>query len=189
MKVIHVIKKIEAIDEDIKELRKLEKSLARDKSFSTPIYISIEKQINIMLGDRIKLLDLKISNPPAELLKDVEDAEEDDDKNAKPAAKKARPKREKPASRKNEISREADEDISDIEDIGMLTQDLIDERFARLKQEKEINDKKLAEEDEKDESIKLLDVALENGSLNKDSIDKERKKVRFFKDNFPGGEY
>ena len=49
-------------------------------------------------------------------------------------------------------------------------------------------DKKLAEESS-DESVKLLDVALENGSLNKDSIDKERKKVRFFKDNFPGGEY
>ncbi len=72
MKVIHIIKKIEAVDDDIRELRKLEKSLTRDKSFSTPIYMSIEKQINILLGDRIKLLELKIANPPADLVKEID---------------------------------------------------------------------------------------------------------------------
>ena len=38
-------------------------------------------------------------------------------------------------------------------------------------------------------NIKLLDIALENGTLNKSVQEKEKKKVRFFKDNFPGGEY
>ena len=62
MKVIHVLKKIEQLDEDIKELRKMEKSLQRNKSFSTPIFMTIEKQINLLLGDRI------ISSDPTEHL-------------------------------------------------------------------------------------------------------------------------
>ncbi|MBN2401024.1 MAG: hypothetical protein JXN64_01370 [Spirochaetes bacterium] len=205
MKVIHIIKKIEAIDEDVKELRKLEKSLAKDKSFSTPIYISIEKQINILLGDRIKLLELSISNPPLNLLKDIEgtDAIETvEKKTAKPAQpskpiKKSKSKKVKPSP----ITAEELDEIEEIDDIGILTQDLIDEKFARLKEEKDLNDRKKSiavsmqiEEDDidddiKDESIKLLDVALESGSLNKSSLEKERKKVRFFKDNFPGGDY
>ncbi len=202
MKVIHIIKKIENIDEDIKELRKLEKSLAKDKSFSTPIYISIEKQINILLGDRIKMLELTISNPPPNLLKEIEGTEPVETvekKTAKPAkqpvktAKKMKPKKERPAP----MTAEELDEMEEIDDIGILTQDLIDEKFARLKEEKDINDKKNSpalhgkedDEDIKDESIKLLDVALENGSLNKASIEKERKKVRFFKDNFPGGDY
>lgn len=64
MRVIHILKKIETIDNDIKELRKLEKTLTREKSFTTPIYMTIEKQINIMLDERIKLLNQKIENPP-----------------------------------------------------------------------------------------------------------------------------
>ena len=72
MKVVHVIKRVETIDNDIKELRKLEKSLSRDKSFSTPIYMTIEKQINILLGERIKLLDLRISNPPENLIAEIQ---------------------------------------------------------------------------------------------------------------------
>ena len=73
MKVVHVIKRVEMIDNDVKELRKLEKSLSRDKSFSTPIYMTIEKQINILLGDRIKLLDLKIANPPESFISEMKD--------------------------------------------------------------------------------------------------------------------
>ena len=72
MKVVHVLKRIETIDNDIKELRKLEKSIAKDKSFTTPIYMTIEKQINILLSERIKLLELKIANPPENLLSDEE---------------------------------------------------------------------------------------------------------------------
>ena len=52
MKVIHVLKKIEQIDEDVKELRKMEKALQRNKSFTTPIFMTIEKQINNLLGDK-----------------------------------------------------------------------------------------------------------------------------------------
>lgn len=68
MKVVHILKRIETIDNDIKELRKLEKSIARDKSFTTPIYMTIEKQINILLDERNKLLGLSILNPRHTLL-------------------------------------------------------------------------------------------------------------------------
>jgi len=198
MKVIHIIKKIETIDEDIKELRKLEKSLQKDKSFSTPIYISIEKQINILLGDRIKLLELKIANPPADLVKDIEGTEAVEvveKKAAKTVSKKSKPKKAKSIAADEAID---DDETEEIDDIGILTQDLIDEKFAKLKEEKEQSDKKHSadfhlkkdkEEDMDDDNIKLLDVALENGTLNKTTLDKERKKVRFFKDNFPGGDY
>lgn len=198
MKVIHIIKKIETIDEDIKELRKLEKSLQKDKSFSTPIYISIEKQINILLGDRIKLLELKIANPPADLVKDIEGTEAVEvieKKAAKTVSKKSKPKKAKQTTADEAME---DDETEEIDDIGILTQDLIDEKFAKLKEEKEQSDKKNAsgfhfkkdkDEETDDDNIKLLDVALENGTLNKTTLDKERKKVRFFKDNFPGGDY
>ncbi len=207
MKVIHIIKKIESVDDDIKELRKLEKSLARDKSFSTPIYMSIEKQINILLGDRIKLLELKIANPPADLVKEIEGAVEPAEKKEKTVLlkeeklqKKIKPKKEKFSQVTGKRASKEIEEIEEIDDIGILTQDLIDEKFARLKEEKDQDDRKFMSkihdkdnttlEDLKDDSIKLLDVALENGTLNKTSIEKEKKKVKFFKDNFPGsGEY
>lgn len=64
MKVAHVVKRIEMIDDDIKQLRKLETQIKKGKTYSDPIKISIEKQINILLAERIKFLDLKIANPP-----------------------------------------------------------------------------------------------------------------------------
>ncbi|HEY1406111.1 MAG TPA: hypothetical protein VF857_05830, partial [Spirochaetota bacterium] len=78
MKVIHVLKKIEQVDDDIKELRKMEKALQRNKSFSNPIYMTIEKQINILLGERIKLLELSIANPPEHLAKEFDGVKNDD---------------------------------------------------------------------------------------------------------------
>ena len=60
MKVIHVLKKIEQIDDDVRELRKMEKSLQRNKSFTTPICMTIEKQINNLLGDKNKSEQAKV---------------------------------------------------------------------------------------------------------------------------------
>jgi hypothetical protein len=89
-------------------------------------------------------------------------------------------------------------ETDDDDDIMLLTQDKIDEKFNRI--EKDNNrDKKAAPREEKtsgeaseasgDDGVKILDIALEKGTLNKNEIDKEKKKVRFFKENFPGGEY
>ncbi|MCU0821843.1 MAG: hypothetical protein MUC95_05135 [Spirochaetes bacterium] len=196
MKVIHILKRMETIDSDIKDLRKMEKALAKNKSFTTPIYMSIEKQINILLGERVKLLELQINNPPKELVELIEgpaeeskpaEEEEKEDAPAK-AAKKAKPAKAavKPAPQKK---KEIDDDF----DIPIMTQDIIDEKIGGIqsKQTKtSIFDKDDDADDElddyvSDESIKLLDVALERGTLNKTELDKEKKKVKFFKDNFP----
>jgi hypothetical protein len=197
MKVVHVIKRVETIDNDIKELRKLEKSIARDKSFTTPIFMTIEKQVNILLGERIKLLELQILNPPAPFTSDTEDEKEEEIElheriipEPKKIVKKAKPietEKNKPApAAKRKIT------VPDDDDIPMLTQDQIDARFSTIKSEekaKSVEDeikKTIHEEDTPldDTSIKLLDVALEKGSLNKKVMDRE-KKVRFFRENFP----
>lgn len=198
MKVIHVLKRIELIEEDIRDLKKMEKTLAKNKSFSTPIYMSIEKQINILLGEKIKLLELKIENPPENLRKEMgEQAPEpapEPVKNEKPSksapAKKAKPKvikgRKAPAPVESITIRETD-------DIMLLTQDQIDMKIRNMEEKSRVMKEgaKQAEDrdDEGDEHIKLLDIALEKGSLSKSDIETEKKKVRFFKDNFPGKDY
>jgi len=190
MKVVHVIKRIETIDNDIKELRKLEKSITRDKSFTTPIFMTIEKQINILLGERIKMLDLQILNPPV-----LPSADEDSEKidaapihkvgEVKKAVKKTKPAVEKktaPASKKKLILLD--------DEIPMLTQDQIDQRFQAIENEEKLKfDEKKDSKNEldtplDDTSIKLLDVALEKGTIDKKILDKE-KKIRFFRENFP----
>jgi hypothetical protein len=198
MKVIHVLKRIELIEEDIRDLKKMEKTLAKNKSFSTPIYMSIEKQINILLGEKIKLLELKIENPPENLRKEMgEQAPEpapEPVKTEKPSksapAKKAKPKvikgRKAPAPVESITIRETD-------DIMLLTQDQIDMKIRNMEEKSRVMKEgaKQAEDrdDEGDEHIKLLDIALEKGSLSKSDIETEKKKVRFFKDNFPGKDY
>lgn len=238
MKIIHVLKKIDEIDNDIKELRKLEKTLQRDRSFSTPIYMSIEKQVNILLGERIKLLELRIANPPDYLVREFEEEDEpiatpqlNAPVNDKPRDKKEKPSRtvaakkkekEKPKAAKAAPKRltsvfdDEEDDFDDSEPIRMLTQDEIDARLAgasksaakpAAKPREEIGVIKLDEDDSLDEivvpensrmtasddddtdsndpGIKLLDIALQKGTLNREEIVTEKKRVRFFRDNFP----
>lgn len=196
MKVVHVIKRVETIDNDIKELRKLEKSIARDKSFTTPIFMTIEKQINILLGERIKLLDLQIMNPPASFTSGYEEEETEPETpvqvipEPKKAVKKTKPAEAEETKPAPAVKRKIT--IPDDDDIPMLTQDQIDAKFQTLKAEEKIKPApsqtlKPSEDEETpldDTSIKLLDVALENGSLNRKVVDRE-KKVRFFRENFP----
>lgn len=217
MKIVHVLKRIETIDKDVKDLRKLEKSLQKDKSFSTPIYMTIEKQINILVDERVKLLGLQIQNPPASLAAIYDEPEEEVEiptplkKNKrtkkksvkKAASKSAEPKVETPV--KEDVF---DDDMDDSDDIPlqMLTQDSIDSRFDDLKKKSEEEKKPNTDkadskksvsfddidddnEDDDDTSVKLLDIALNKGSLEKEDIRKEKKRVKFFRDNFPGSEY
>lgn len=189
MKVVHVIKKIEDIDNDIRELKKLEKSVKKNKSFTNPIFMSIEKQINILLGERIKMLDLKIENPPETMRKEIEG----DEKEEKPAAKPlpALEKKKKEPKPKKSNDNEAFED-----DIPILTQDQIDVKINLMEAEKEKNKKAAPVRDtveqkpNNDASVKILDIALEKGTLadtdEKKDKDKDKdKKVKFFRDNFP----
>jgi hypothetical protein len=199
MKVIHVLKKIEQIDEDIKELRKMEKALQRNKTFTTPIFMTIEKQINLMLGDRVKLLELKVENVPEHIAREF-----DGDKNEEIARPLRKPHKKgsdkKTSSHKKEkqiISspeKKLSNPVSDDAEIPMMTQDMIDSRFNNIKttsDKKKDTDRKLLIDKEKDDDkdVKLLDIALEKGTLNQEVIDKEKKRVRFFRNNFPGGEY
>ena len=208
MKVVHVLKRIEIIDNDIKDLRKLEKSISRDKSFSTPIYMSIEKQINILLGERIKLLELAISNPPENLVEQIEGPDPAEPpkakkKSAAPKKSRARKKAEPPQKKQEAVAEEDDDLDDDDEGILMLTQDLIDEKIQKIETSpsvKKRENKKSADSPRKDEilssmagsdtdnddHVKLLDVALEKGTLRKQEIEKDKeKKVRFFRENFP----
>jgi len=212
MKVVHILKRIETIDNDIKELRKLEKSIARDKSFTTPIYMTIEKQINILLDERNKLLGLSILNPPAHLVaaiegEEVEAAPEPLHAIHEPqkTVKKAKPQPEKkkaaPAAAKPAAPVKKPIVIPDDDEIPMLTQDQIDAKFSSLKAEhkpepkhevkteikalkEDAEDKEEKSDSLDDTGIKLLDVALEKGTLNRKTLEKE-KKVRFFRENFP----
>lgn len=205
MRVVHVLKRLETIDNDIKELRKLEKTLTRDKSFATPIFMTIEKQINIMLDERIKLLNLKIENPPQNLLAGMEaDADEKLPEPLQVApekkpVKKSKPQQQQPEKKPLPAKTRPAIVIPDDDDIPMLTQDQIDARFNALKSEEKketrprhVEEKKHETEQASDDSIaaqddtgiKLLDVALEKGTLNRKVLDRE-KKVRFFRENFP----
>jgi len=109
---------------------------------------------------------------------------------------------QKPSPGKSPVLKTHDDD--DDAEIPMLTQDMIDSKFSAMKKSsdakrevKKDNDRKLlipkpsdsSENEKDDKDVKLLDIALEKGTLNQDVIDKEKKRVRFFRDNFPGGDY
>jgi len=202
MKVVHVLKRIETIDQDVKELRKLEKTVKGNKTFTTPIIMSIEKQINIILGERIKLLDLKIDNPPAELkqqkqeseeIKSETSAENDELKTEKSSA----PSRVKikTGSKKTSRKKTVSEDMDDDFDIPMmLTQDQIDAKISSFRKDNPVKEQKPSTDDSdsklnNSDGIKLLDIALEKGTLDKKDIEKPRdRKIRFFRDNIPSSD-
>ena len=69
IKFVHVIKHLEIIDRDISELRHFEEILANDRTYSDNIRISLELQINSLLNERVKLMELTIENPPPSLQK------------------------------------------------------------------------------------------------------------------------
>ncbi|MGL4370331.1 MAG: hypothetical protein ACRCUT_11785, partial [Spirochaetota bacterium] len=173
MKVIHVLKKIEQIDEDVKELRKMEKALQRNKSFTTPIYMTIEKQINNLLGDKVKMLELVISNPPEALAREFDGEQPKEfakllkrssknDKSEKPVKKEiAKKKKEEPvkagSGKKKQESAVtfpvSDDPYYGDDDIPMLTQDMIDSRFDTMKKDVSAKAKEsapLSREDDRD---------------------------------------
>lgn len=68
VKIIHVIKRLEALDRDISELRQLTQNLDRDRGYYSELSIAFDKQINKLLNERTKLMELKIENPPENLV-------------------------------------------------------------------------------------------------------------------------
>jgi hypothetical protein len=147
--------------------------------------MSIEKQINILLGDRIKMLDLRIENPPEAMKKEIEGDEEEE----KPAAKAAlvvEKKKKEPKAKKIEPA-----ELDDDDEIHMLTQDQIDAKINSFESNKQKTKSAVpkgpGQKTITDASVKILDIALEKGTLaggDEDKKDKD-KKVKFFRDNFP----
>ena len=64
VKFVHVLKRIEALERDIGEIHSLQGELDDSRSYSTPIKISLEQQVNNLLNEKTKLMEVRIDNPP-----------------------------------------------------------------------------------------------------------------------------
>ena len=63
----HVLEKLHAIEQDLKELRRLKTRLPQKRNYSSPLEISFDKQINELLNEKIELESLEIESPAQEL--------------------------------------------------------------------------------------------------------------------------
>lgn len=77
VKFVHVLKRLEILDRDIAELRALEDNLNERRSYSDSMRISVELQINHLLNERVKLMELRIENPPEYLIPEKRELEDD----------------------------------------------------------------------------------------------------------------
>lgn len=85
VKWIHVLKRIEKIEQNIEELIQIEKSISPKKEYYEPLLLSIEQQINHFVDERIKLRELKIENPPEYLLPENQTVDENQEENYSPS--------------------------------------------------------------------------------------------------------
>jgi hypothetical protein len=76
VKVIHLIKRVEQIDKEIAELHKLVDGIDKSRSYRNAMKIAAEQQINNLIGEKVKLMELRIENPPEFLSKHVYEPEE-----------------------------------------------------------------------------------------------------------------
>ena len=67
VKFIHILKRLEVIDRDINELKEFLEELSVHRKYSDAIRISLELQINNLLNERVKLMELHIKNAPDNL--------------------------------------------------------------------------------------------------------------------------
>lgn len=70
VKFVHVLKRIEFLDNCIRELKELMATLNPHRPYYDGIKIAIEAQINQLLNERIKLMELKIENPLPHLVEE-----------------------------------------------------------------------------------------------------------------------
>ncbi|MBV6492288.1 MAG: hypothetical protein LDLANPLL_00281 [Turneriella sp.] len=69
VKVIHLIKRVEQIDREVNELHGLVDGIDENRSYRNTMKIAAEKKINDLVGERVKLMELTIGNPPEFLSK------------------------------------------------------------------------------------------------------------------------
>ena len=70
------MKCLEVLDRDIKELQDLEESLTDNRTYSDALRISVELQINNLLNERVKLMELRIDNASEHLISFSKELEE-----------------------------------------------------------------------------------------------------------------
>ena len=63
----HVFEKLQSIDRDLKELRRLKTRVPQKRPYTSPLDISFDKQINQLLNEKIELESLEIDSPAQEL--------------------------------------------------------------------------------------------------------------------------
>ncbi len=68
IKFVHVLRWIENIERDIEELHSMENNLQDDREYSEKVRIALELEINTLLNEKVKLMELKIENPPEKIL-------------------------------------------------------------------------------------------------------------------------
>lgn len=71
VKVIHLVKRVEQIDREVAELHHLVEGIDASRSYRNTMKIAAEQQINNLIGEKVKLMELKIENPPDFLTKHV----------------------------------------------------------------------------------------------------------------------
>ncbi|EQA44785.1 adenosine deaminase [Leptospira broomii serovar Hurstbridge str. 5399] len=67
-----ILDRIRILDRDVTELNRLKSRLPADRPYSSSLQISFDKQINNLLNERIRLLELEVDRPPSWLLGDSE---------------------------------------------------------------------------------------------------------------------
>lgn len=70
-----ILDRIRILDRDVSELNRLKSRLPADRPYSSSLQISFDKQINNLLNERVRLLELEIQNPPRWILGDTESFE------------------------------------------------------------------------------------------------------------------
>lgn len=66
-----IYERIQDIEKDIQELKRLKARLSPNRPFSEDLIIAFDKAINDLVSERIALEDLEIDSPPQELINDV----------------------------------------------------------------------------------------------------------------------
>ncbi|MCR9142545.1 MAG: adenosine deaminase [bacterium] len=67
----HVYERIQAVDRDIAELKRLKARIPEGRDFTAPLQVAFDKQINDLLNEKIAYEDLEIESPPEDLLHQI----------------------------------------------------------------------------------------------------------------------
>jgi hypothetical protein len=64
VKFVHVMKRIESLERDISEIHTIAGEINSDRDYSTSLKISLEQQVNNLLNEKTRLMEVRIENAP-----------------------------------------------------------------------------------------------------------------------------